>query len=107
MRNLIRFIRLEHNFKHLTGYVDSGVRVPGKPDLLTYIAGVIAVSVSNGPLESVFNGVTRRKNNVSSRLGDAKSFAIEVVCEIPALGYDPKQLIEIFGSGEICTELSV
>jgi hypothetical protein len=108
VKNLIRFIRLETNFQHLTGYVDAGgIRVPGKPDLLTYIAGVIAVSISNGPLESIFNGVTRRKTNLSSQLGDDKSFAIEVVCEIPTLDHDPKTLIEIFGSGDICTDLSV
>jgi hypothetical protein len=80
---------LERKFKLLTGYADpeSG-RVAGMPDLLTYIAGVISVSISNGPLESVFNGVTRRKTKVSNRLGDDRSFAIEVVCEIPKLGVD-------------------
>ena len=107
IKNLVRFVRLERNFKHLVGHHDGGSRVPGKPDLLTYFASVISVSCSNGLLESVFNGVTRRKSNLSSRLEDDKSFAIEVVCEFPNLGPDPKIVVETFGNGEICTELSV
>ena len=107
IKNLVWFVRLDRNFKHLVSYQDGAIRVPGKPGLLIYFACVISVSCSNGPLESVFNGVTRRKSNLSSLLGDDKSFAIEVVCEFPNLGPDPKVVIETFGNGEISTELSV